>query len=48
MEQLNTMMVDGCIYQSILQLWENSLLKDIHNLTKKEILEDVTKAVKHK
>ena len=47
-EQLNTMMVDGCIYQSILQLWENTLLKDVNNLTKKEVLEDVTKAVKHK
>lgn len=39
---------NGCIYQSVIQLWETSLMKDIRNLTKKEILEDVTKAIKHK
>lgn len=39
---------NGCIYQSVIQLWETSLMKDIRNLTKKEVLEDVTKAIKHK
>lgn len=26
---------NGCIYQSVIQLWETSLMKDIRNLTKK-------------
>ncbi|KOC68201.1 Patched domain-containing protein 3, partial [Habropoda laboriosa] len=39
---------NGCIYQSIIQLWETSLMKNVHNLTKKEILEDVNKAIRHK
>lgn len=44
----NTVLKNGCIYQSIIQLWETSLMKDVRNLTKKEILEDVTKAIKQK
>nr|XP_031844694.1 patched domain-containing protein 3-like [Nomia melanderi]XP_031844695.1 patched domain-containing protein 3-like [Nomia melanderi]XP_031844696.1 patched domain-containing protein 3-like [Nomia melanderi] len=39
---------DGCIYQSIVQLWETSFPKNIRTLTKKEILEDVNKALKQR
>lgn len=39
---------DGCIYQSIVQLWETSFPKDVRTLTKKEILEDVNKALKQR
>ncbi|XP_076391692.1 patched domain-containing protein 3 isoform X1 [Megachile rotundata] len=49
MQHLNdTVFKNGCIYQSIIQLWESGLSKDVRNLTKKEVLDDVTKAVKHK
>nr|XP_033341116.1 patched domain-containing protein 3-like isoform X1 [Megalopta genalis] len=44
----NTVFRDGCIYQSIVQLWETSLSKDFRTLSKKEILKDVTKALKYK
>ena len=44
----NTVLKNGCIYQSIIQLWETSLMKDVRNLTKKEVLDDVTKAIRHK
>lgn len=44
----NTVLKNGCIYQSIIQLWETSIKKDVRNLTKKEVLEDVTKAIKNK
>ncbi|CAL7946435.1 unnamed protein product [Xylocopa violacea] len=49
MVELNkTVLKQGCIYQSVIQLWETTLMKDVANLTKNEILDDVTKAVKHK
>lgn len=44
----NTVLKNGCIYQSIIQLWETSIKKDVRNLTKKEVLEDVTKAIRNK
>ncbi|XP_024940827.1 NPC intracellular cholesterol transporter 1 isoform X2 [Cephus cinctus] len=36
-----------CIYQSILEIWSNEKLKDIHNFTKEEILNDVNKAFRN-
>ncbi|XP_043256919.1 patched domain-containing protein 3-like [Colletes gigas] len=49
MAQMNkTVLKDGCIYQSIIQLWETSLSKDVRNLTKKEVFTDVNKALKNK
>ncbi|XP_076245732.1 patched domain-containing protein 3 isoform X2 [Calliopsis andreniformis] len=48
MELNDTLVNKGCIYQSIIQLWETGLSKDVRNLTKKEVLEDVNKALKHK
>lgn len=44
----NTVLKNGCIYQSIIQLWQTSLMKDVRNLTKREVLDDVTKAIRHK
>ncbi|KZC10954.1 PREDICTED: patched domain-containing protein 3-like [Dufourea novaeangliae] len=44
----STAFKDGCIYQSIVQLWDTGLSKDVRNLTKKEIVEDVNKALRHK
>lgn len=41
----NTMLKDGCIYQSLLKLWQED---DISALTKEKILKDVTKAVRDK
>ncbi|XP_076280248.1 patched domain-containing protein 3 isoform X1 [Lasioglossum baleicum] len=43
----STLFNDGCIYQSIIQLWETTLHKDIP-LLKKEIVDDVNKAFKDK
>ncbi|XP_014612878.1 PREDICTED: patched domain-containing protein 3-like isoform X1 [Polistes canadensis] len=46
MKNLNqTMLKDGCIYQSLLKLWQGD---DISALTKKKVLRDVTKAVRDK
>lgn len=39
------MLKDGCIYQSLLKLWQGD---DISALTKEQILKDVTKAVRDK
>ncbi|KAG7199741.1 hypothetical protein KM043_000413 [Ampulex compressa] len=43
-----TMLKDRCIYQSILKLWQDALSKDVRKLSRKDILEDVARALRDK
>lgn len=44
----DTMAKDACIYKSLLKLWQKDGMKDVDQLTKKEILHDVTVAMRNK
>lgn len=49
MMELNATLANNkCIYQSIIQLWETGLSKDVRNLTRREILDNVNEALKQK
>ncbi|XP_012234648.2 patched domain-containing protein 3 [Linepithema humile] len=43
----NTMMKEPCVQKSLLKLWQKDGGKDIDNLTKLEILEDITATMQH-